>query len=262
MSGDREATSKQSSPIREGASYDEVYPSGHNPMEDLTQSLEREPFAHSRTEEDKKDEEEEEEDEEKEEGQDECVQEDDGKEGKDHGEGDETVGGVEDGDQRPFILPLIWMVNGFYLTMSLKVFNNLRVHYQILDHIPMRLPRKFKKCYSGKIADVGLYDAMFIAGLRLPLTQLHHQLANYLGLSVSQIALTPQRIFIGVKVIWGQLSGGNCRLTLKQFFYYYKSQQIYWSKGIYNFLARKPSFRLVLDMLDSNRNWKNKYFFV
>ena len=57
--------------------------------------------------------------------------------------------------------------------------------------------------------DVGMYDAMFTIGLRLPLTDLHRQLANYLGLSISQIAPNSWRIFIGAKVIWGQLSGGN-----------------------------------------------------
>ena len=57
--------------------------------------------------------------------------------------------------------------------MSDKVFKNLRDCYQIPDHIPIYLPRKSKKCYSGKVADVGMYDAMFTAGLRLPLTALH-----------------------------------------------------------------------------------------
>ena len=33
-----------------------------------------------------------------------------------------------------------------------------------------------------------MYDSMFAAGLRLPLTELHRQLANFLGLSISQIA--------------------------------------------------------------------------
>ena len=59
--------------------------------------------------------------------------------------------------------------------------------------------------------DVGMYDAMFTIGLRLPLTDLHRQLANYLGLSISQITPNSWRIFIGAKVIWGQLSGGNLR---------------------------------------------------
>ena len=71
MSGDREATSEQSSSVREGAGYDEVYPLGHEPEEDVTWSPEREPSAHSPAEEEeeeyKEDEEEEEEGDEEEE---------------------------------------------------------------------------------------------------------------------------------------------------------------------------------------------------
>lgn len=80
---------------------------------------------------------------------------------------------------------MMWMVNDFYLTMSLKVFNTLRDRYQISENSPFRLARKFKKCYSGKTADVDMYDAMFIVGLRLLLTIPHCQLVNYLGLFVS-----------------------------------------------------------------------------
>ena len=106
-----------------------------------------------------------------------------------------------DGSARSFILPLIWMVNNFYLTMSDKVFNTLKDHYQIPKNIPLRLPGKFEKCYSRKTVNVGMYDAMFATGLRLPLMDLHCQLANYLGLSVNQIAPNARRIFIGAEVI-------------------------------------------------------------
>ena len=123
---------------------------------------------------------------------------------------------------KPFILPQIWMVNDFYPTMFLKVFNKLRDHFQILENIPIHFPRNSEKCYSGKIVDVGMYDTMFATGVRLPLMKLHRQLANYLGLFVSQITPNTWRIFLGAKVIWGQLCGGNCRLTLDEFFYYYK----------------------------------------
>jgi len=54
-----------------------------------------------------------------------------------------------------------------------------------------------------KTVDVDMYDAMFTAGLRLLLTELHRQLANYLGLSVSQLAFNAWRIFIGAEAIWG-----------------------------------------------------------
>ena len=79
----------------------------------------------------------------------------------------------KDGHTRPFILPKIWTVNDFKPTMTTNIFKNLRDGYQILDNIPIRLPGKFKKCYLGKTTDVGMYDAMFAARLRLPLTALH-----------------------------------------------------------------------------------------
>ena len=72
--------------------------------------------------------------------------------------------------------------------MTANIFKNLSDLYRTPDHIPIRLPEKFKKCYSGKTADIGMYDAMFAVGLRLPLTALHYQLANFLELSVSLIA--------------------------------------------------------------------------
>ena len=102
--------------------------------------------------------------------------------------------------------------------MSAKVFKDLRDRYQILDHIPICLLGKFEKCYFGKTADVGMYDTMFVVGLRLPLTSLRRQLANFLGLSVSQIAPNAWRIFIGAKILWGRLSGGNRQLSLDEFF--------------------------------------------
>ena len=77
------------------------------------------------------------------------------------------------GRTRHFILPMIWTVNDFKSTMTTKIFNNLRDRYQIPANIPIYLPRKYEKCYFRKTADVGVYNAMFVAGLRLPLTALH-----------------------------------------------------------------------------------------
>jgi len=57
--------------------------------------------------------------------------------------------------------------------MTNKEFNALQDRYQIPKHIPICLPKKFEKYYSRKMADMGIYNAMFTAGLRLPLTELH-----------------------------------------------------------------------------------------
>ena len=67
-------------------------------------------------------------------------------------------------------------------------------------------------------AIIGIYDTVLTTEVRLPLTALHHQMANFLGLSVSQIAPNAWRIFIGSKILWGRLSGGNHQLTLDEFF--------------------------------------------
>ena len=132
----------------------------------------------------------------------------------DDSDGDEGDGDEGPGDNRPFILPENWAVNKFLPRMSNKVFGELRTCYEIPDHIPIRLPEENETCYSGRTADVGMYDAMFAAGLRLPLMALHHQLANFLGLSVTQITPNSWRTFIGAKILWGRLNGGNRQLTL------------------------------------------------
>ena len=114
-----------------------------------------------------------------------------GSDGDEDNDDEESYEGTSGGprDNRPFILLEDWVVNKFLPMMSDKVFKELRSHYQIPNHIPIRLPRENKRCYSGKTANDGMYDAMFVTGLRLPLTALHRQLADFLGLSFSQIAL-------------------------------------------------------------------------
>ena len=165
-------------------------------------------------------------------------------------------------DNRPFILPENWSVNKFLPKMSDRVFKELRTHFQIPDHIPLRLPKKNERCYSRRTADVGIYDVVLAAGLRQPLTALHRQLADFIGLSISQIAPNAWRIFIGAEILWGRLSGGNRQLSLDEFFYCYRPQHIISSKGIYHFAARGKDLRLVSDMPDSNRNQKSRYFFL
>ena len=163
---------------------------------------------------------------------------------------------------RPFILPEDWAVNKFFPKMSDMVFKELRTHFQILDHISIRLPRKKEKCYTGMTVDVGMYNAVLATGLRLPLTALHRQLVDFMGLSVSQIAPHAWRTFIEAEVLWGPLSGGKCQLSLDKFFYCYKPRQIISFKGTYHFSVREKDLRLVSDMSDSNRSWKSRYFFI
>ena len=211
----------EESSVREGAGYDETFGSGDE-SEDFSPLSERETSARSPdgdesyTEGDK-DEVEEGRGEDEGDGGDINVDGDDINVDGDDSNGDDSDGdegpseGTSEGprDNRPFILPEDWVVNKFLPRMSDKVFRELRTRYQILDHILIRLPEENESCYSGRTADVGMYDAMFAAGLRLLLTALHRQLADFLGLSVTQIAPNAWRTFIGAEILWGRLSGGN-----------------------------------------------------
>ena len=256
-------TSSKELSVREGAGYDETFGSGDE-SEDFSPSSEREMSAQSPDGEDESYAEGSEEIE----GVDKVGKEGSGSDGDDDGDEEDGNSDKEDnddeescegtsvgpGDNRPFILPEEWVVNRFLPLMSDKVFKELRTQYQIPEHIPICLPRENERRYSGRTADVSMYDAMFAAGLRLPLTTLHRQLANFLGLSVSQIAPNAWRTFIGAKILWGRLSGGNCQLTLDEFFYCYRPHHIASSKGTYHFTVREKDLKLVYDMPDSNRN--------
>ena len=182
----RKVMSEQSS-VCEGAGYDKVILSGHKPEEGFSWSSERETSAQPS-------------DKEMESygGKDKVVNRGEKEDGEEEGresDGDEsdsdkeviesTLGGPR--DDHPFILPEEWTINDFLPTMSDKIFKTLHARFQIPENIPIHLPGKFEKCYMGKIVNVNMYDAMFIARLRLPLTALHCQLANFLGLSVNQI---------------------------------------------------------------------------
>lgn len=165
MLSDKEAMSEQSLSVREGEGYDEVYPSRYDPKEDVSWSPEREPSAHSPSEEEEEwyeENEGEEKGDEDEEGE-EMGEEENDEEGDGGEVAEEMVRWADGNGPRPFILPLIWTVNDFYPTMSSNVFNKIRNHFQILDNIPICLSRNFEKCYSGKTTDVGMYDAMFVA---------------------------------------------------------------------------------------------------
>lgn len=138
--------------------------------------------------------------------------------------------------------------------MKAPHFKTLWDMYQIPNDIPIRLLRKYKKCYSKKTSDVRIYEQMLKAGHRLPLSDLHRRLAQYLGVAITQIAPNAWRIFLGAEVLYGVLSKGRRRLTLEEFFHCYRPSEITKSRGTYSFLARKLSLRLVCDTPNSNRD--------
>ena len=164
-----EVTSDQLS-VRDGVGYDEVYGLSHEPQ-DFSWSSKRETSAQSSDDdvesydEENKEEVVNEDEEEVEEGEGER-----GSDGDDDDGDKESYEGTSGspGGNSPFILPEDWTVNKFLPKMSDRVFKKLRTHYQISDHIPIRLPRKNERCYLGRTADVGMYNTMFAARLRLP----------------------------------------------------------------------------------------------
>ena len=165
MSSD--AMSEESS-VHEGAGYDEAFGSGVE-SEDFSPSLERETSAQSPDDEDESYAEGSEEV-----GVDKVGKEGSGSDGDDDGDEESCKGiSVVPGDNHPSILPEDSPINKFLPMMSDKVCKELHSCYHILDHIPIRLLRENERCYSGRIANVGMYDTMFAAGLRLPLTAFH-----------------------------------------------------------------------------------------
>ena len=183
-------------------------------------------------------------------------------EGSDDGEEQPIKSVVGADGLREFVMLLEWTVNDFNSTIKEKHFNTLRPNYQILDNIPICLPYKSEKCYYERVEGIGVYEQMLKAGLRFPLSSLHHELLKYLGLSINQVSLNAWRVFIAMKVIYGAMSNGARRLTMWEFLHCYRPDEIDKSRGIYSFILRSLLLKVIFETPDSNRDWKSRYFFL
>ena len=203
------ASSEQSC-LHEGVGYDEVYASGQDDLG--TSYSERVPSANSPS---------------KEEEEDSDV--DSSKSTSRDSDDEENIENAEFlirsiiglDSFRKFILPLMSMVNDSNSTIKRPHFDTFWERYQIPVGIPIRVPFKFEKYYYRDVEDVGVYEQMFKARLRLPLSALYHRLLQYLGLAVTQITLNAWRIFLGVEVLYGVLTNGEHQLTMEKFFHCY-----------------------------------------
>ena len=157
---------------------------------------------------------------------------------------------------------LLWTINDFNSSIKECHINTLREKYQIPINIPMHLPFKREKCYYKGLEDVNVNEQMLKAGLRFPLSALHHRLLQYLGLAVTHISLNAWRVFLGAKVLYGVMFNGARRMKVEEFFHCYHPSKITQSKGMYSFVPRSPLLRLVCDTPNSNKNWKGHYFFI
>ena len=124
---------------------------------------------------------------------------------------------------------------------------------------------------------------MLKAGLRFPLSSLHHKLLKYLGLSINLVFLCSLRTileknvclklpdlwyknadkaFIAMEVLYDAMSNGARRLTVREFLHCYRPNEIEKSRGIYSFVPRSPLLKVIFKTPNSNRDWKSRYFFL
>ena len=103
---------------------------------------------------------------------------------------------------------------------------------------------------------------MLKAGLRFPLSALHRELLKYLGLSVTQISSNAWRVFIAMEILYGAMTDGARRLTVREFLHCYRPDEIDKSRGMYSFASRSPLLKVIYETPDSNRDWKSRYFFL
>ena len=155
-----------------------------------------------------------------------------------------------------------WTVNNFVSTIKKNHFKTLRDNFQIPDNIPIHLPYKSEKCYYDKVEGVGVYEQMLKAGLRFPLSSLHHELLKYLGLFVNQVSLNAWKVFIAMEVLYGAMTDGARRLMVKEFLHCYHPNEIDKSRGMYSFIPKSPLLKVIYETPDSNKDWKSRYFFL
>ena len=110
--------------------------------------------------------------------------------------------------------------------------------------------------------DLGAYEQALKAGLRFSLNRLKQELLQHLGLSVSQISPNAWRVFIAMEVMYRAMSNGSRSLTIREFLHCYRPNEIDKSRGMYSFVPRKSVLKVIYETLDSNRDWKSRYFFL
>ena len=107
-----------------------------------------------------------------------------------------------------------------------------------------------------------MYKQMLKAGLRFPLSTLHRELLNYLGLSITQISPNAWRVFIAMEILYGAMTDGARRLMVREFLYCYRPDEIDRSRGMYSFASKSPLLKAIFETPNSNRDWKSRYFFL
>ena len=63
-------------------------------------------------------------------------------------------------------------------------------------------------------------------------------------------------------VLYGAMTDGARRLTVREFLHCYRSNEIDKSRGMYSFVLRSPLLKVIYEIPDYNRDWKSRYFFL
>ena len=219
------SASSNQSVVRDGADYEEVYPSGHKDQESPGEERSSSASSSSSTNKDM-----------------EMVELEDISDDSE----DQPLRSVIGADGlREFIMLLEWTVHKFTSVINEKYFNTFRANFQIPDYIPISLPYVSEKCYYIGVEGVGVYEQMLKVGLRFSLSTLHRELLKYLGLSVTQISPNARRVFLGMEVLYRAMSDGARRLMVEESLHCYRPTEINQSKGMYSFVPKSLLLRLI-----------------
>ena len=150
---------------------------------------------------------------------------------------------------------------GIHSKTNKQRLNNLKTWYQIPDELNPRLPICGEWCCNPRFG-VGVYEAYFLGGFRLPLNAFARELLVRLGLGICQFNPNAWRLVISMKILWREVFGGDRPLTMDEFLFYYKPSEINQSLGFYQFIARGKDCILIKSLALSDRNWKTKFIFV
>ena len=138
---------------------------------------------------------------------------------------------------------------------------SLKTWYQIPENLNPRLPVRGEWCCQPHFG-VGIYEAYFLGGLRLPLNAFARELLCRLGLAICQFNPNAWRLIVSMQVLWREVFGGDRPLSVDEFLYCYKPSEINQSPGFHQFTARGADYRLIKSLVTSDRNWKTEFFFV
>ena len=132
------SASNNQSFIRDGAGYEDMYPSGYRDLDDLSE--ERSPSASFPS------------------SKNEDMEVAEPEEGSNDCEEQKIKSVVGANGLREFVILPEWTVNAFTSTIKEPHFKTLRANYEIPDYIPICLPYKSEKCYYEGVNDVGVYE--------------------------------------------------------------------------------------------------------